>query len=522
MTIEGIIEKIAGKKIIKDDCKRAEWLSWYEGKVKKFHRYTIFNGKKRVPMERMTLGMPKKMCEDWANLLLNEKTDIVLSDSDSQEVLNEILQNNKFWKKGNGAVEKYMALGMGAIVEGVKGLGFNDNGDAVTNGEVSIQLINGTKIYPLAFENDKITECGFVNLNPKKALISVHMLNENGEYEVRNCVCEQNKGSEYNFKAEDVTIFNTKSKTAWFQILKPNIENNIDVNSPLGISIFANAIDVLRSVDLTYDSLYNELNLGRKRIFIASRQLQTNMETGEQMDVFDQNDVEYYVLPESDDGKTIINDNTQQLRVDAIDQALQRQINLLCSKCGFGINYIRLRPGGETTATQVISENSEMFRNLRKHEIVLEEALIDMVQAIKEITNNFTTKYIAEDVAVTVKFDDSVIEDKESEKASDRLDLTNGIISRAEYRAKWYAEDLETAEEEIKEIARQNNTQIMTDIASMSNYVSRETLLALNPYIDDVEAEKKRLEDESINNISLLSEDELRGVIVNGFSTQEN
>ena len=513
MTIDMIIEQIAGKRIIRDDCKRAEWLSWYEGKVKRFHRYTIFNGKKRVPMERMTLGMPKKMCEDWANLLLNEKTDIVLGDESSQAVLNEILAKNHFWKKGNGAVEKYMALGMGAIVEGVKNIEFNENGDAITNGEVIIQFINGTKIYPLAFENDKITECGFVNMNPKKALVSVHKLNEYGEYEIINCVCDQDKGFEYKFDPNSVTIFNTHSKTPWFQILKPNIENNIDVNSPLGISVFANAIDILRSVDLTYDSMYNELNLGRKRIFIASRQLKTDMTTGEQVQVFDQNDVEYYVLPESDDGKTIINDNTQQLRIDAIDQALQRQINLLCAKCGFGVNYIRLRPGGETTATQVISENSEMFRSLRKHEIVLEEALVDMVKAITEITNTYTTQHIAEDTEVQVKFDDSVIEDKESEKASDRLDLANGVISRAEYRAKWFAEDLDTAEQQIKDIARQNNTQIMTDLASMSSYVSKETLLELNPYIDDVEAEKRRLEEESVNSISLLTEEELRGVV---------
>ncbi len=51
----------------------SEWLQWYKGKVAKFHSYSQYNGKKKVRRERATLGMAKKVCEDWANLLLNEK-----------------------------------------------------------------------------------------------------------------------------------------------------------------------------------------------------------------------------------------------------------------------------------------------------------------------------------------------------------------------------------------------------------------------------------------------------------------
>src|SRR5699024_7557023 len=129
--------------------------------------------------------------------------------------------------------------------------------------------------------------------------------------------------------------FYTHSTTPWFQYLKPNIENNIDINLPTGISVYANSIDVLKSLDMTYDSMYNELNLGRKRIFISTRTINTDAETGDTMPAFDQNDVEYYVIPESYDGKTLITNDTQQLRVDAIDKALQRQLNLLSTKCGF-------------------------------------------------------------------------------------------------------------------------------------------------------------------------------------------
>lgn len=513
MNVLEIIKKISGKTPLISG-RVEEWKSWYAGKVKRFHRYTIYNGRKRVPMERMTLGMPKKICEDWANLLMNEKTDIVLADDKSQDVLNKYLEQNNFWKKANGAVEKYMALGQGAIVEGIKNLQYDDEGNAITNGMPTIQLINGEKIYPLTFENDTLTESAFVNENPGSVLISIHIKDENGEYVIHNIQCLRNANDKLNNnliydEEKDHTIFYTHSTTPWFQYLKPNIENNIDINMPTGISVYANSIDVLKSLDMTYDSMYNELNLGRKRIFISTRTINTDAETGDTMPAFDQNDVEYYVIPESYDGKTLITNDTQQLRVDAIDKALQRQLNLLSTKCGFGQNHYKFESGSITTATQVVSENSDEFRTLKKHEIVLEEALIGMTKALIYIINNYTTDTISvnEDEGIQIKFDDSIIEDKESEKTSDRLDLEKGIISRAEYRAKYYNEDIKEAEKKIKEISLQNNNQIISDIVSIRNDISQETALELNPYIDDVKAELKRIEEERANSISLINFD---------------
>ena len=50
----------------------AVWKSWYDGNVGSFHRYQVYNGLNRVDCRRYTMGMAKKVAEDWANLLLNE------------------------------------------------------------------------------------------------------------------------------------------------------------------------------------------------------------------------------------------------------------------------------------------------------------------------------------------------------------------------------------------------------------------------------------------------------------------
>ena len=53
--------------------KISQWADWYKGYYKPFHSYTDYNGRETVQLDRYSLKMAKKICEDWANLLLNEK-----------------------------------------------------------------------------------------------------------------------------------------------------------------------------------------------------------------------------------------------------------------------------------------------------------------------------------------------------------------------------------------------------------------------------------------------------------------
>lgn len=52
---------------------------------------------------------------------------------------------------------------------------------------------------------------------------------------------------------------------------------------------------------------------------------------------------------------------------------------------------------------------------------------------------------LKEDTKITINFDDSIIEDKEAERQSDRQDVAMGAMGIDEYRAKYYSEILEKA-----------------------------------------------------------------------------
>lgn len=455
MNANEIIRKITGYqgKLYDMSSYVANWLEWYTGNVKSFHNYTIYNGKKQIAMKRLTLNMAKRVCEDWANLLLNEKTDITVGDSHSQEVVHKALEDCKFWQKGNEGVEKTYALGCGAFVVVVDNIGIDEDGEMIDNtkSKVKVKFVNATKIIPITFDDEEIVECAFVNTNSNYTYISVHLKNEQGNYEIHNIKCKSD-GTNLSYAKENHFIFDTGSPLPWFVILKPNIANNIDIDSPLGISIFANAMDNLKEIDLIWDSYANEFMLGKKRIFVNAKDWAINSRTGEEYEVFDSNDVVIYQLPESDDGKQSITDNTQALRVTEHITALQNQLNLFGYKCGLGTEHYKFDGGGVATATQIVSVNSEMFRNIKKQEILIENALIGVVRAMLYAIDTFTSDSVNVNAEITIKFADSIIEDEATERTQDLVDVNAGIMSKVEYRMKWYNEDEKTAAKKIEEM----------------------------------------------------------------------
>lgn len=458
MDIENIIKEVTGKKVITLPNYTDLWLEWFSGDVKNFHDYENYNGVKKIKSTRKTLNMAKKVAEDWANLLLNEKTDIAYGDDKQQQKLWDLLNSVNFWVKGNQGIELSFALGNGAFIES-----FDENK------KVRLQFINAKKIYPITIDQDKITECAFVNTSSDLTIIQIHIkghieenkfiYNSNENYNIRTLIYKKYQQTDTIGTLVSDETFDTKSNLAWFQMVKPNIANNIDVNSPLGISIFANALDSLQGVDLAYDGFCEEMRLGKIRVFL-DKKLTHFDESGEYL-LFDINETGFYWLGK-DGGQKPFEAYTPALRTEGYFNGINNALNLLSAKCGFGENHYRFDQNGISTATQVISQNSEMFRTLKKHEILLNDVIIGVCKALMYINNEFTNNEFKFDLNdnLEVKFDDSIIEDVETERARDRADVNLGVMSDVEYRMKWYNEDETTARQKIEEIKKEKQTNI--------------------------------------------------------------
>lgn len=242
----------------------------------------------------------------------------------------------------------------------------------------------------------------------------------------------------------------TGSPEPQFTIDRLNIVNNADEDesNPMGIAIYANSIDILKKLDIEYDSYNNEFDLGRKRIFVAPEMIR-NINGNP---AFDPEDTVFYQLPDNydKDKEGLIKEINMDLRSEQHSKAIDDDLNYLSLKCGFGTERYKFDSSGVKTATEVISENSDMYRMIKKHEIILEDVLKELIQIIIRL-GIVLGNPLNPDTEIIIDFDDSIIEDKQAERQSDRQDVSMGAMALWEYRAKYYGE----AEEKAKAAVQQ-------------------------------------------------------------------
>ena len=424
-----------------------KWKQWYDGSVADFHNYTVFNGIQHLDCTRYSMGMGKKVSEDWASFLLNEKVVITLEDEAAQEFVDSVLNDNNFRIKGNEMQERKAGIGTIAIVPRIENMVVTENGNVVKAGLIKLSYCTAPGIYPLTWENGIIEECAFVSewKDSGKAYtyMQLHVLDENRNYVIENRAFEGAReipiATLPGYESVPEKII-TGSPEKQFVIDRMNIANP-DPENPMGISVFANSIDQLKGVDIAYDGYVNEFVLGKKRIVVKPEATKTL----DGKPIFDARETIYYALPEDGANGSILEQVDMTLRTAEFNAGIQDMLNVLSSKCGFGENHYKYNNGNISTATQVISENSSLFRTIKKHELILEDVLIDLCRIIIRMGNKYLGMSLDENVEISIDFDDSIIEDSEADFNRDARLLQMGILNDWEFRAKWMNEDVETA-----------------------------------------------------------------------------
>lgn len=441
-----------------------QWKSWYQGNVKDFHNYFIYNGKKKIKQKRFTMNMAKEISEDWSDILWSEKCEISMADENSQEQFNELLDKIDINVIINQAIEKSGALGTESAVVSVYDLIQNEDGMYldVSEAKTRVDLVDIDWIYPLSWNNKEITECAFGSVEYVKGnryvVLSVHKIADDENYHIYNHLFKDTNGNLTEITETDDTMkdFDTKSNVKWFCIFKPLLTNNLFNNSPFGIPHYANAIDNMKAVDICFDALKNEINDGRKRIFARADMF--NYDDGTQKLVFDPNDTTIYQLPTGATKDDLIQSDTDTLRTNQQIETLNTNLNILGNKVGFGENHYHFDGTNLSTATAVISSNSKLFRRKKKLEIGYESAIYDLIKAICYASSTFG-QYNINTEDMVIKFDDSIIEDKEAESNRALREVNAGLMSKVEYRELIYGETTEIAEQAIKDI-QENNPSI--------------------------------------------------------------
>jgi len=444
--------KLSGQGITEDFTDLIElWLSWYRNQPD-FHNYTINTLNSVVKKKRYSLNMAKKVCEDWVDLVYSEGVYFNIDNERVKKVVDEVLESNNFKYEFANVLEKTFALGTTLMVQ------FYDNESKKT----VIDFIEADMILPTEYDNGKIN-----------SVITVSQIVDDGGY--KNIVAEYKFDGQYfesNYleyfsedddklgvlvSSEDENKVSVQANVCHFQIIKPNICNNFEIRNPMGVSIFGNSIDTLQAMDLKYDSFASEFEMGRKRIIVSSDLVKSQITEANgvvsRVRYFDSSETVFQAMPFDADNSEPIRHIDPTLRTQEHIDAINYELNLLSQKVGLGSGFYEFTNKGLKTATEVISENSDTYRTIRKHQQILAEALKEMVASICEIEG------ITESYGITIDFDDSIINDKNTQIDNGIKEVSAGLMSKLTYLidVKGYTE--KQALEELQRINDESGLQ---------------------------------------------------------------
>ena len=458
-----LVKKYGYNPDVKDVIKTyvEQWKSWYQGNVRAFHNYFIYNGNRKQKQHRFTMNMAKEISEDWSDVLWSEKCKISMKDDNSQNEFDKLVNELDVYCLINQLLEKSGALGTAAAVVSVYDL--VENKDAmildISEAKSRIDLVDVDWIYPLTWNNKGITECAFGSVEYKQGkkyvILSVHKIADDKNYHIYNHLFSETNGvlTEITEQMDAMKDFDTKSDIKWFSIFKPLLTNNLFQNSPFGIPHYANAIDNLKAVDICFDELKNEILNGRRRTFARADMF--SYDNGEQKLVFDPNDMSIYQLPKGATKDDLIQTESDDLRTDKQIETLNMNLNMLGNKVGFGENHYHFDGTNLSTATAVVSSNSKLFRRKKKLEVGYESSIFDLIKGLCYASSKFG-QYNINTEDMVVQFDDSIIEDKEAEANRAMREINAGVLSKIEYRQKIFGETEEIATEKIHTIEEES------------------------------------------------------------------
>lgn len=271
------------------------------------------------------------------------------------------------------------------------------------NGE-SIDLYTPDKFIITDQSNGKITGCVFVNKEVDSTgkkfytRLEYHRLLDDGTYAISNkCYV----GSSENDMNESISI----GKTPWaglmeeaaienidrplFGVLRTPHANNIDIDSPLALPIFADAIEEFKDLDIAYSRNAKEIRDSKRLVLLDSDRLLPsggkvqNTITGFSKARDDLGLPDYVKSVYGDGQENFYQEINPTLNTDTRITGINALLSQIGYKCGFSNGYFVFNEStGIQTATGVEAEQQRTIQFVKDCRDKLESCLNDVIYAL--------------------------------------------------------------------------------------------------------------------------------------------
>lgn len=336
----------------------------------------------------------------------------------------------------------------------------------VDNTGIAIDITRAGYFYPVAFDSaDNITDVIFPEFKrvgkklytrlERQRLVSGVYIIENKAFVSRNAVVKNdniiNLGQEISLadvrdweNIEPYAEFENADRTL-FSYFKIPMANNIDPESPLGVSVYARAVEQIKDADEQYGATLWEFRSKETAIQAANEFFRKDRRGNP---ILPKGGKRMYRAMGSNvmdnEGRPFFNVYSPEIR----DQSFFNGYNRIVQKVEFntGLAY------GTLSDPQIVDKTAEEIKASKQRSYATVKSIQGSLgDAIQTMVNAIDAWISIEDLAppgnvnLTTSWDDSLVTDKKTEREQDLQDLAAGIMQPFEYRMKYYGEDEATA-----------------------------------------------------------------------------
>lgn len=237
------------------------------------------------------------------------------------------------------------------------------------------------------------------------------------------------------------------------------IANPIDNTSPVGVAIFANAIDTLKEIDKQFSRTLWEYEGSELAIDVDETAFKKDKDGN---DILPKGKKRLYRKIDFGDEKTW-NVFSPAIRDTSLFNGLNELLRQCESQCGLAFGTISKIENIEKTATEIKSSKQDYYVTVSDIQGALQSALEDLIYSIDVLMSLYGIKHKV-DADVSFDWDDSILVDSEKKQSQALVEKNAGLIDDIEYFVQTRDYSEEEATEYVNKMRERSKQQLPNEV----------------------------------------------------------
>jgi len=333
----------------------------------------------------------------------------------------------------------------------------------VKDNDIVVDYVQADQFYPVNFDgNGNMTSCVF---NDTRAIggwyytrLEYHSLVGN-IYIVRNAAFKSSTKDELGKEVplievddwadlEPEAIISPVDKPL-FGYFRVPLANNIDPTSPLGVSCYARAVDLIKQADTQWSDLLWEFESGRRALDVD--ELAFDRDSASKPILPDKRLYRTYKNGDALDKTSLFKEWSPEFREASIKSGLNEILKRIEFNCRLAYGTLSDPQAIEKTATEIKNSKQRSYLTITNTQKALRTALDGLLYAM-DVWATIANLAPKGSYQALYTFDDSIVADHDTQFTQDMMSVGQKTMGRVEFRMRTYGETEAIAKAKIAEI----------------------------------------------------------------------